>query len=296
MRTIKSLRPSRFALLIAALLVAPAAWGQVVVEIIGNTAHATIALANETGSYDADVTIVFDTPTNLTAQSLNLTAELVDPNDPAFTSRLPAGFAATDFPMMVTVEPPDTKWVFTSGFDDGNSAKGPLQFLNSYELEIHTHNLVYEPDSVFRLLKAPLGASFADVTQDIRSGSTRARGRGGAFSQFVIAQDTRQPSALIALGKAIDLDLRLVGAILNSALRLQLVTLLVQVETALLLPILGCNNALAPLDNLITTIQANAGIGIANEWHAQHDVINDAGELESLAVTLRFSVLGCATP
>ena len=101
------LRHPTFALLVMAMLVSPVASAQVDVEIIGDTAHATILLVDGQGStYDAEVTIAFHEPVNLTADSLNLTAELFDPADPAMTGRLPPGISFSNaFPMIVTVEP-----------------------------------------------------------------------------------------------------------------------------------------------------------------------------------------------
>jgi hypothetical protein len=274
-------------------MVAPSAWAQVGVNIVGNTAYATISLSDASGTvYNASVTIVFDSPLNLSAESLNLTAELVDPS--SLTSRLPGGITIDPaFPMMITVEPPDFGWIFTSGFELDESGTGDLSFLNSYEIEVHTADLTYTPNSPYRLLKAPVGGAFADVTSDVLAGSTRARGRGGAFSQFVIGSDSQLP-LLVATEKLLALDTRLVTAVLGSTLRLDLVDLLAEVNTALLTPLLGCNSALAPLDQFVSDVEANAGTGIANLWRAERDVTNDAGDLESLAATLRFSLVGCA--
>lgn len=271
------------------------AQAQVVVDIVGNTAHATISLADSGGHvYTADASIVFDTPLNLTADSLNLSAELVDPSDPQLIARLPAGTTIDpDFPMMITVEPQIHPWLFIDGFDGMPPDSGGLSFRNSYQFEVHTHDLVYTPNSPYRLMKAPLGGSFADITEDVRSGSTRARGRGGAFSQFIVVADVR-PHLGVALSKLVALDARLLAAVLDNALRLQLVTLLAQVHAALLIPLTGCLNAVAPLDGFISTVGASAGIDIANLWRAERDLTNDAGELESLAYTLRFSLLACS--
>jgi hypothetical protein len=290
----------RFALLVAALLAAPVALGQVNVEIIGDTAHATVLLDDGNTTYDAEITIVFDTPQNLSVESLNLTAELVGPE---LASRLPPGFALNPaFPMLVTIEPPGTESLFTSSFESHETGTGVLSFRNTYQLEIHTHSLVYTPAGPLRLLKAPLGGTFADVTEDITSGSARARGRGGAFSQFVIGVDANNaglPLILaVILPKTTALSLRLVGAILNDLLRGQLVALLANVltavTTAILDPLLGCTNALGPLDDFIADVQQGAAVGdVANLWRGEHDVTNDAGELLSLAQTLRFSLLRC---
>ena len=272
------------------------AQAQVDVEIIGNTAYATISLADSSSNvYAADVSIVFDSPLNLSAESLNLSAELVNPSDPQLIARLPSGTAIDpDFPLLITVEPSIYPWLFIDGFEGVPPASGGLSFRNSYQIEVHTHDLVYTPNSPYRLMKAPLNGSFADITEDVRSGSTRARGRGGAFSQFIVLRDTR-PHLQIALGKVVALDVRLVTAVLDNTLRLDLATLLVQVHAALLVPLIGCPSAVAPLDQFINEVDASAGIGIANLWRAERDLVNDAGELQSLAYTLRFSLLACSS-
>ncbi len=292
------IRPARWLrlALLVALPAASTAAAQVVVDIVGDTAHATISLAGDNGTvHSADVTIIFDTPLNLSAESLNLTAELVDPADPQMAARLPHGIVIDPaFPMLVTVEPPMAPWLFVDGFEGGPSGAGALSFRNSYRLEVHTHDLVYTPNSPYRLLKAPLGGAFDDVTEDVLSGSTRARGRGGAFSQFLVGEDRRPLALLVVLDKLVDLDARLLSAVLGDTLRLDLVALLAQVQVAVLVPVVGCLNALVPLDQFIGEINAHAGIDIANLWRAERDVANDAGELQALAHTLRFSLLTCA--
>lgn len=281
--------------LLAGALAAPPVSAQVTVDIVGDTAHATISLQDDQGAtWEAEATIGFHAPQNLSAESLNLTAELFDPTDPAMAGRMPPGIVTTaDFPMIVTVEPPVVNWLFRSGFEPGQSPTGSLSFLDAYDFELHTHHLVYTPGSPYRLLKAPVGGNFVDITSDVQSGSTRARGRGGAFSQFAIGVDERL-QLLVALDKLVALDARLLTAVLDDLLRLDLVGLLVQVNTALLVPLLGCQNAQAPLAQFRSEVDKNAGSGIANAWRAERDLVNDAGELESLAATLQFTLLRCA--
>jgi hypothetical protein len=278
----------------------------VVVTIDGNTAHAQISLDNGVGTtYDAEVTITFDSAQNLEVGSLNLTAELVDPADPALVSRLPGCLLLVDppncmfvdpsFPMLITVEPPDFAWLFKAGFENGENGAGDLSFLNTYEFEVHTHDLVYTQNSPYRLFKAPIGGMFGDVTDDVLSGSVRTRGRGGAFSQFLVVSDTRQ-TLTVALGKVVALDARILAAALSDLLRGDLLGLLGQVNTLILLDV---GAAIETLDSLIAEINLHAGVDIANVWRAEHDVTNDAGEMLSLAQTLRFSLVrlqGGATP
>jgi hypothetical protein len=284
------------------LALAKPACAQIVVTVDGNTAYATISLTDGNDvTYDADVTIVFDTPANLSPESLNLTAELIDPA--VIDPRLPpndipltcGGGVAVDpaFPVMITVEPPNIPWLFSSGFD-GGAADGGLEFLNTYSFEIHTHDLVYQPHSTYRVFKAPIGGLFDDITDDVSPGSVRARGRHGAFSQFLIASDTRGQGALIPslcqpiLGKTLALETRILSSILGDVLRLDLLNLLAKVVALLPLDVVG---ALAALDELIAEIDANAGTEIANVWRASRDVANDAGEMKGIAEALRFSIL-----
>jgi hypothetical protein len=298
---------------VLSMALASAASAQVVVTVDGDTAHATISLTDNNGTtYDADVTIVFDTPENLTPAALNLTATIIDPaqinprlafdqygNPNCYVSVIPLGtFCPTidsAFPVMVTVEPIVLPWLFTSGFDGGDSGDGVFSFLNNYQLEIHTHDLAYTDRSPYRVFKAPIGGNFHDITTDTAPGSMRARGRGGAFSQFVIANDPRSNVGLLGAGavavsteKILELDTRILAAILSDGLRLDLLDLLAQVNALLLIDLTG---ALSALDSLIDLLDVNAGTDIANVWRADHTVVNDAGEMQELAETLRFSML-----
>lgn len=294
------------------MALAAAASAQVVVTVTGDTAHATISLTDDNGTtYDADVTIVFDTPQNLTPAALNLTASIIDPAD--IDPRLLVDqYGASNclqpipivgevycptidpaFPVMVTVEPIVLPWLFASGFDGGDSGDGVFSFINNYQLEIHTHDLAYTDRSPYRVFKAPIGGNFHDVTYETAPGSMRARGRGGAFSQFVIANDPRSnlgllSAQLVSIQKIGELDTRILAAILSDGLRLDLLDLLAEVNALLLVDLTG---ALAALDSLIDLIDLDAGNGIANVWRADHTLVNDAGEMQELAETLRFSML-----
>jgi len=289
------------------MALAAAASAQVVVTVNGDTANATISLTDNNGTtYDADVTIVFDTPENLTPAALNLTATIIDPvqinprlavdqyGNPNCYHLLLATYCPTidpAFPVMVTVEPIVLPWLFTSGFDSANSGDGVFSFLNTYGVEIHTHDLVYTDRSPYRVFKAQIGDNFHDVTDDVQPGSVRVRGRGGAFSQFVVANDPRSNvggALTVSLEKLLELDTRILAAALSDGLRLDLLDLIVEINTLILVDLTG---ALAALDSLIDLLDANAGTDIANVWRADHTVVNDAGEMQELAETLRFSML-----
>ncbi len=292
---------------VLSMALATAASAQVVVTVDGDTANATISLTDNAGHvYEADVTIVFDTPQNLTPQALNLTAEIVNPADinprlknDGITTGLNANCVvpllglncptvSPDFPVMITVEPIDFPWVFRNGFETTAEAFpgfDDLSFLNTYQMDVHTHDLEYQPGTHYRLFKAPVGGDFHDITTDTLPGSMRARGRGGAFSQFVVVSDPRLP-LVSALLKLAELNVRVLAATIDDGLRGDLLALLVQIDALIVVDVVGALNLIG---ELIALIDENAGTNIPNVWSAHRDVRNDAGEMGELARSLQFS-------
>jgi hypothetical protein len=132
------------------------------------------------------------------------------------------------------------------------------------------------------------------LTNDVMAGSVRVRGRGGDFSQFVVASDPRD-GLTVSLQKLVELNIRVLAAVLSDGLRLDLLALLAKIDALILVDVVG---ALTAIDDLIDVIDANAGINIANVWTAHRDVVNDAGQMSELAQSLRFSatrILGGGT-
>ena len=254
-----------------------------------NTAIANVSVTDASNNtYNATVTITFDDAVNLSASALNVTAEVIDPLHPPAT--LPPGVTVdASFPVLISVEPPVP--IFLNSFEANQTGNGQLSFFNTYELEIHTADLECSSStSPYRLYKAPHGSTiFADVTDDLYKGSVRARGRGGAFSQFIVAKDS-QVLLTVAVAKLGNLTTRLlastsiVGPLLTS-----LTTLLANV----LLDVLSLNitAAVSSLDVFIADIVAGAGTTISNEWMAGGSLTNDAGDLLSLSETLRFTLV-----
>ena len=275
----------RYQLAVAMLgwVAAPLAFAGAVVTAAGNTAVADISLAAGGRNYTATVTINFDSAQNLNPAELNLSAQLIDPSDPGLLARLPpcllpaVGCATLDanFPMLITVEPL-------------NLGASNLSFRNTYEFEVHTANLAYAPYSGYRLFKAPVNGTFADITDDVQSGSVRARGRDGTFSQFLLVADTR-PSLVVELQKNSALQIRISSAALSNLLQGTLLGLLGNVTSAVALG--DYTLAIANLDQMINTIQQHAGTDIANTWNSNHVLANDAGEMLGLAQTLRFTLV-----
>ncbi|MEO8669832.1 MAG: DUF6689 family protein [Tahibacter sp.] len=290
------------AALLALVPLAPAV-AQVVVTVSGDTAYAQIALTGPLGQpYDADVTIQFDTPQHLTPGNLNLTAQVISPLDPVLVSRLPAGtFVDPAFPVLITIEPLNLPWLFKNGFDNLD-AGGNLSFINTYQIDVHTADLECQPNTPYRLFKAPLGGAFFDLSADVRRGSVRGRGRGGGFSQFMLIRDPRLEVIsvlginvpVIALAKVTVLETRIIAAALNNVLQLNLLGLLANVQTALL--VLDYTTALLNIDQLIDQIHLHAGVDLPNQWRAERDLTNDAGDIEGLAASLRYSILRLQSP
>ena len=265
------------------LAYASIACADVIVNASGNSAVADIALAGAGVTYRAQATIAFDAAQNLSPTELNLSAQVVDPLDPALLARLPAcvnpllGCVSIDanFPVLISVEPL-------------NLGAGNLSFRNTYEFEVHTANLTYAPYSRYRLFKAPVNGMFADTTEAIESGSVRARGRGGSFSQFLVVLDAR-PSQVVELQKNSALQARIGSSVLTGPLQDTLLGLLGNVNAAL-----AASNyvlAISNVDQIMNTVQAHAGADIANTWNSNHLLANDAGDLLSLAQTLRYTLV-----
>jgi hypothetical protein len=70
-------------------------------------------------------------------------------------------------------------------------------------------------------------------------------------------------------------------------LRLDLLNLLAKVVALIPIDVLG---AIGALDDLIATIDENAGTELPNVWRASHDVTNSAGEMKGIAEALRFDL------
>ena len=278
-----------------ALGASPSAWSTVDVQIVGDTAIATIDLTDGEGvTYSASMTIVFDTPSNLTAEALNVSAELVTQD--GIQPRLPlpppvchgnhctAGAELDpDFPIMVTIEPIAGPWLFADGFD---GMSGDLSFLNSYDVEIHTQDLTYYAKSPYRLMKAPVGGMFYDITNTVTRGSVRVRGRGGDFSQFLIAKVSEAGSAAW-VAKIAQFRARIGSAAIDDDLRADLLARLDETEALLASDIPA---AIEQLDALTAEIDADAGTDIPNVWTARRDVTNDAGIMQETSATLHFSM------
>jgi len=240
------------------------------VNTSGNTANVVIGLPGQTL---AEVSLAFEDVSGLNASSIGVSAERISISDPALLARLPDISLLRPsalLPVLITIEPP---------------SQGGLSFRDTGRIEVHTHALAYTVGSSFRLLKAPLGGAFRDITDEIAQGSVRARGTYGGFSQFLIVTDLRATDDVIDV--KID-ALRARVASLPIGERPVFTALLDEVESSVADG--DFSAALAAIDAFRGRAASRGGQQLANEWRATRDADNQAGELVAGAATLRFSV------
>jgi hypothetical protein len=257
--------------------------GGVVVTIIdGRKAKADITLPNPNGgNYTAEFELEFETEglENLTVECIGITADVLDATEIAnVEARLPHGtnrggtqHVDAAFPVRVTVEPP---------------AACGLAFEDNYDVSLDTDDLVFVPDSAYRLVKAPLGGDFVYVTGAVVAGSVRARGRAGGFSEFVMIRDDAPQYAPDCKDEYDLLEARIAQSPMSPTARR---TLEVDVmrsraayeagdfETAI--------DLLAPFDQHCADF---GGEGLPNRWRSQRDLDNVEGALVGHTDNLRF--------
>ncbi len=246
----------------------------VMVTVSGNKAQVIIELP---GNISADITLSFENAVGLTAENLGITAELIDVTNFNLLSRLPGGLLNTipvAFPVMITVEP---------------LANRGLSFSGVVTFDIHTHNLEYTTNTPLRLFKAPLGGQFKDITMSTGSGSYRARGTTGKFSQFIITTDLRN-RLTVANSKLNGLQNELFSA--QMEIETTVYGLLSAKLTEIASQIAGRNYASAStrLSEFNLLVEQASGEAIPNVWRSSRDVNNVAGELIAQANSLRYSL------
>jgi hypothetical protein len=240
------------------------------IGITGNVA--TVRVGNPSSPM-ADVILTFDDAVGLTPAALGVSAQLIDINSVAMTSRLPNPTLVkltSGLPVMVTIEPP--------------RAGGLVQHRVTH-VEVHTHGLAYSAGSTFRLFKAQLGGTFRDITGEVAPGSVRTRGTTPGWSQFIVVADLRASANVIVAKYSY---LRTMAAPLPDAEEAPLVALLDASEDAL-----GAGDfatASAKLEEFRARVSQRAGSTIPDVWKATRDVTNTAGELLAGADTLAFSI------
>jgi len=238
----------------------------------GSSVAVTIALP---GGVGADLSIRFESAVGLSPANLGISAQLVDPHDPALLARLPAGTAIpAGFPALLRIEPP---------------AAGGLAFRGIATIDLHTENLQYASGSPLRLFAAPLGGPFEDITCYMGAGSYRARGTRGGFSEFLLVNDSRPlaqvvPAKLDRLQQTLDANAGSMPAALYSDLAARLAAARADVRDG------DTADAIDEVDGFLAVVARHGGTDIPDVWRSARDLVDVAGLLRAGGLTLRFSL------
>lgn len=258
------------AFLALALAAAAPAAGQLPVTLGSNSLSVNLTLP---GGISAAVSLSFEEVTGLNLLSLGLSAQVINPDDPALLARLPGG-SVVALPVLLRIEPPRL---------------GGLSFRGIATLQIHTENLQYVPGTPLRLFTAPLGGPFEDFTAAMGPGSYRARGNTGGFSEFLIVADSRTVDQVIVTKfDHLEEELEEYAASMPAALYEDLEARLAAARTDYQNGAMAA--AIQKLDGFLTVVKQHSGTEIPDVWRATRNVENVAGYLRAGAMTLRFSL------
>ncbi len=246
------------------------------VIVDGTRAVTTISLPRPGGgSFDAVLELEFNNPQNLTVACLGIGAAVLDSAAIAgIQTRLPDPInqiVDPNFPVLITVEPP---------------AGCGLAFEDEYQVSLISSNLVYQNFSPYRLMKAPTGASFRDITLSVTAGSVRTRGCGGSFSEFLIVLDPLQNYALQTQFGFSTLNTLLADPAFGPTARQTL-----QADAELSRAAFDANDypaAIARIEDLLAHATVLRGSALPNHWRSQRDMLNLKGEVASLGLHLKF--------
>jgi hypothetical protein len=278
---------SRTLLLGFLLFAATPLMAQIVVTIDNSNplrpkAKADITLPRPGGGvpYGADFEIEFhEGVQGLSPECLGITAQVLQgPALAAVEARLPSAPGNYDidtaFPILIAVEPP---------------VNCGLSFSNEVHFEMHSDDsLTFVSPSPYRLMKAPIGLPFHDITHDVLAGSVRTRGSGGRFSEFVIAKAlsiapgaeallgfdelqarTTQPDLSLVARRVLEIKLRLARAAYDNQ---------------------DYVGAIARIAELEVDNEGLGGEAIPNRWRSLRDLINAEGEIQGMASALRYRI------
>ncbi len=273
------------AVLLAGLSVVGAAKADVVVTITGNIAVAEITLPNAAAPlYTATLRLEFDEPENLSVLNLGIEAQIIDPA--SLLPRLPAStMIPAEFPVLVRVEPPQGAQLLNSSFELAEPGSDELGFRRSVVMELRTVHLPFDPNRPLRLLRAPLGGNFLDLTNNVLPGSARASARSGGFSEFVIVDEMRTLEVQ-AIDRFVRLDQLLGDPVIDpdtgSVLRNALTQCRKRFDNQQYPEAL---KSLAVFDGLIVVTSPEQ---MPDRWRARRDLSNPRGEIEALSASLGF--------
>jgi hypothetical protein len=212
---------------------------------------------------------------NLTVPCVGFSVEVLDAAGVAnVNSRLPDPLnQAIDpaLPLRVTIEPP--------------IACG-LAFDDDYDAEFKGNNLTWVASSPYRLMKAPIGGSYRDITASVVTGSVRSRGCGGTFSEFVMVVDQVQSYSSETVAGYSDLAALIadaaVGPTASATLGSDRSVSQSAFESA------NYIEAIERLDDLLAHCGTLGGPTLPNRWRSARDLVNLEGEIVSRTSHLKF--------
>ncbi len=241
--------------------------------VADNTIQASISLS---GNVAVDVTVEFENSIGLHANNIDIHATLLDPADPSITDRLPSSLVNADnaFPVLVSISP---------------KAEAGFGFEGVAMVELYTTALHYVEGTPLRLFRSHDNGDFEDITMLTASGSFRARGNTGSFSDFIILADTR-PLDTALNEKYASLSSVLSGNrnSIDSALLNSIDVAMNSLYSALTLQ--NYTAALTHVDTLVGLLESASGNIIPDVWRSSNDVTNVKGELLTHLYTLRYSL------
>ena len=248
----------------------------VVTIVDGRKAKAEINLPRPgSGSYRASFELEFHNPVNLSVACVGISTDVLDASEIAdIESRLPdPGNQIIDpaFPVRVTVEPPN--------------ACG-LEFEDEVHIDFDTPELVYAGFSPYRMMKAPIGGAFHDLTALVEAGSVRVRGSGGTFSEFVMVKDLNQDYASEAGAAFAVLETRLLDQAIGPTAKATLETDASVSRAAFLAG--DYTQAVARLTDLTDHCGTLGGAALPNRWRSARDLANAEGEIVGMTDNLKF--------
>ena len=225
---------------------------------------------------EVDLTVEFENSIGLNANNIDITAELLDPTDLTITDRLPSTLtsAVSGFPVLVSISP---------------KADAGFGFEGLATVELYTKAIHYTPTIPWRLFTSHDGGTFEDITMLTSSGSFRARGSTGQFSDFIILLDNRPSASVIddkvaSLSSIVNGNRDKISALLETAID----SGINDVQSAL--AVNDDDAALVAVDSLISLVENASGNEIADVWRSSGDVVNVKGLLLTQLQTLRFSL------
>lgn len=247
-----------------------AAEGIVSLVVQGNEVQAGVALPL---NISADLKITFEQVEGLSAESIGLSASLV--NLAALLPRLQDALLPEALPMLIRIQPP---------------AGGGLSFQGVVTVEIHTHLLPFTVNTPLRLFAASEGGQFHDITASVGMGSYRCKGRKGSFSEFLILADLRRVNRVI-VQKLDDLDQILADneASIDPEVFSDLTDLAAEIRSRYSAG--QTQTAITRTEEFVALVAAHSGAEIPNVWRSTRDVVNVAGLLRAAGDTLRFSLI-----